>query len=72
MKIFIFVTLSIISITIANPFDPKIVGGDFAKEKQFPHQIAIYNKGAFRCGGSIISKNWIVTASHCVLNGNDV
>lgn len=45
----------------------RIFGGDFAKDSQFPHQIAIIYKKQLRCGGSIISSTWILTAAHCVL-----
>jgi secreted trypsin-like serine protease len=72
----LFITIVSISVALANPvdssIDPKIVGGDFAKEKQFPHQIALYNNGAFRCGGSIFNENWIITAAHCVVGGSGV
>lgn len=70
MKFILFYS-SIISLVIAVP-QPKIVGGDFAKENQFPHQIALYGNGLFRCGGSIFNENWIITAAHCVIGGNGV
>jgi secreted trypsin-like serine protease len=46
---------------------PRIFGGNFAKDNQFPHQIAIIYKKQLRCGGSIISFTWCLTAAHCVL-----
>lgn len=46
--------------------DKRIVGGLLAEENQFPHQIAIIYKERLRCGGSIISPLWILTAAHCV------
>lgn len=74
MKFIFFFGLNLITFCASNPLvdDVKIVGGDFAKENQFPHQIALYNKGSFRCGGSIYNEQWIITAAHCVVNGNDV
>ncbi|XP_055611344.1 serine protease SP24D-like [Uranotaenia lowii] len=48
----------------------RIVGGSFAEKNQFPHQIALFYDGKFRCGGSIIDSQWILTAAHCVLDGN--
>lgn len=71
MKV-LFLTLLSISLVLSNPLEPKIVGGDFAKENQFPHQIALYKNGAFRCGGSIFNEKWIITAAHCVTSGNGV
>lgn len=45
----------------------KIVGGDFAKVNQFPHQVALLYRGSLRCGGSIIRSDFILTASHCLV-----
>ena len=44
--------------------DTKITGGTNAVISDFPWQV-YYISGNFRCGGSIISGNWIVTAAHC-------
>ncbi|KAH8344604.1 hypothetical protein KR067_001219, partial [Drosophila pandora] len=46
----------------------RIVGGEDASKAQFPHQISLRNGGSHSCGGSIISKNFILTAAHCVTN----
>ena len=53
--------------SLESDFHSKIVGGLFATENQFPHQIAILHNGVLRCGGSIISASWILTAAHCLL-----
>jgi hypothetical protein len=42
----------------------KIAGGTDALISDFPWQV-YYISGNFRCGGSIINGNWIVTAAHC-------
>ena len=34
--------------------------------EDYPYQVAVIRNGMFTCGGSIIDKNWILTASHCV------
>ncbi|XP_017109127.2 serine protease SP24D-like [Drosophila bipectinata] len=48
----------------------RIVGGEDATKGQFPHQISLRNGGSHSCGGSILSKNFILTAAHCVTNEN--
>jgi len=45
----------------------KIAGGTDAVISDFPWQV-YYISGNYRCGGSIISKNWVVTAAHCTKN----
>ncbi|XP_014669797.1 PREDICTED: trypsin-7-like [Priapulus caudatus] len=48
------------------PPDTKIVGGENADITEYPHQVAMYFGGSFRCGGSIIGPHTILTAAHCV------
>lgn len=45
----------------------KITGGTNAIISDFPWQV-YYISGNFRCGGSIINGNWVVTAAHCTKN----
>lgn len=52
----------------------KIVGGEFTVVENQPWFAAIYlkNKGgsppSFKCGGSLISPCWVVSATHCFVN----
>lgn len=46
--------------------DGRIVGGEDADIEDFPHQILLEYLGSHRCGGSIISKNIVLTAAHCI------
>ncbi|XP_017073832.1 serine protease SP24D-like [Drosophila eugracilis] len=46
----------------------RVVGGEDAAKAQFPHQVSLRNAGSHSCGGSILSKNYILTAAHCVTN----
>ena len=53
--------------------DVKIVGGTNADISDFPWQV-YYISGNYRCGGSIINNEWILTAAHCTKNsfGNPI
>jgi secreted trypsin-like serine protease len=43
----------------------KIIGGSTAVISQYPWQIFLVS-GSYMCGGSIINKDWVITAAHCV------
>lgn len=43
----------------------KIVGGERISISQAPYQASLQLKGTHRCGGSIISTSFILTAAHC-------
>ncbi|RAL06823.1 serine protease [Aspergillus homomorphus CBS 101889] len=45
---------------------PLIVGGSKVSIEDYPYQIALLYGGYRNCGGSIISRNHVVTAAHCV------
>jgi secreted trypsin-like serine protease len=45
---------------------PRIVGGDTATISDYPWQVALIDRYGFQfCGGSIISRRWVVSAAHC-------
>jgi secreted trypsin-like serine protease len=55
----------------ANKFNRtgRITGGAEAARFQFPHQVGLLltrPDGQYLCGGSLISKNFILTAAHCL------
>lgn len=72
MKLLIAISSALIAVITATShhFGERIVGGDVAWPGQFPYQAGISfttNNGESNwCGGSILSKGWILTAAHCV------
>lgn len=59
--------------------DRRIVGGQNAPLERAPWQVALVHRGkrpldvgGFFCGGSVIGRKWILTASHCVYSKDDV
>lgn len=58
--------------TTITPDAPGIVGGAVAEPGAWPWQVALVrateenNRRAFRCGGTLIQPDWVLTAAHCV------
>ncbi|CAK9294624.1 unnamed protein product [Gordionus sp. m RMFG-2023] len=46
-----------------------IIHGTTASPHTWPWQVALLKYGKLKCGGSMISQRWIVTAAHCVERG---
>jgi secreted trypsin-like serine protease len=66
------VTLFVVSTHSAHAIGSRIIGGEVARAAEFPWQVAIYVDtvdGKFFCGGSLLNREWILTAAHCLYNG---
>ena len=42
-----------------------------AKEGEWPWQASLQENNVHRCGATLISNSWLVTAAHCFINAND-
>ena len=59
--------------SLAKLVNPSIVGGTPAQSGAWPWQVRLSvttQQGTFLCGGSLISDQWVLTAAHCVEDGD--
>ncbi|XP_023418167.2 transmembrane protease serine 11C-like [Cavia porcellus] len=52
------------------PTGNKIVGGQNAEKGEWPWQASLQQNAVHRCGATLISNSWLVTAAHCFVNTN--
>ncbi|XP_004526983.1 trypsin alpha-3 [Ceratitis capitata] len=48
----------------------RIVGGTPVMVKQYPYYVRLHYGSEFKCGGSLIRDNAVLTAAHCVVDFN--
>jgi secreted trypsin-like serine protease len=49
-----------------NAISGHIIGGEDATLGQFPWQVWLHVDSTWSCGGSLILKDWVLTAGHCL------
>uniref|UniRef100_A0A8C3YND0 Enteropeptidase n=1 Tax=Catagonus wagneri TaxID=51154 RepID=A0A8C3YND0_9CETA len=55
---------------VAQEVIPKIVGGNDSREGAWPWVVALYYNDQLLCGASLVSRDWLVSAAHCVYGRN--
>ncbi|XP_048201899.1 enteropeptidase [Perognathus longimembris pacificus] len=55
---------------VAPEVSPKVVGGSDAEAGAWPWLAALYYRGQMLCGASLVSREWLVSAAHCVYGRN--
>ncbi len=69
MKNILLTAFVLLSVQVFSQAD--IVGGEDCDISEYPWQAAIYADG-YLCGASVIHEYWVITAAHCVEEGNQV
>lgn len=63
----VFISSIFISTPCAGRFQAEIIGGEEAKPHSRPYMVYLKIGNSF-CGGSLIAKDWVISAAHCYGN----
>ncbi|XP_069701659.1 trypsin alpha-like isoform X2 [Periplaneta americana] len=55
---------------VGSPLQPRIIGGRNTTVNEFPFVVAVLYKGKSHCTGTILSRRFILTVGHSVINRN--
>jgi trypsin len=62
----LFLIFQIVKLIFANEPDNRIVNGQPASIEDFPHALALINRGSYICGASVIAEFYALSAAHCL------
>ncbi len=48
----------------------RVTHGDYATDTEWPWMVSVQYDGEHRCGGTLISERWVLSAAHCFKDRN--